>query len=75
VRATPQPLQLRAEAAAGVRTLFWFAGDAMLGRAAPGEPLAWRPPAPGRYLLRVVDDQGRADVRALEVRFQAAGSP
>ena len=65
----PQPLQLRAEAAADVRTLYWFAGDALLGRSAPGEGLAWRPPAPGRYELRVVDDQGRADYRALDVQL------
>ncbi len=63
----PQPVQLRADAAAGVRTLYWFAGSALLGRAAPGEGLAWKPPAPGHYELRVVDDQGRADVRALDV--------
>ena len=65
----PQPLQLRAEAAADVRTLFWFAGNALLGRTAPGEGLAWKPPAPGRYELRVVDDKGRADYRALEVQL------
>ncbi len=63
----PQPLVLRAEAAAEVRTLYWFAGSALLGRTAPGEGLAWTPPAPGRYEMRVVDDQGRADFRALEV--------
>jgi len=64
---SPQPVQLRADAAAGVRTLYWFAGNALLGRTAPGEGLAWKPPAPGRYELRVVDDQGRADYREFEV--------
>jgi len=65
----PQPLPLRAEAAAGVGTLYWFAGNALLGRTAPGEGLAWKPPAPGRYELRVVDDKGRADYRALQVQL------
>ena len=64
---SPQPMQLRADASAGVRTLYWFAGSALLGRTAPGEGLAWKPPAPGHYELRVVDDKGRADVRALDV--------
>ncbi|MBI5270030.1 MAG: penicillin-binding protein 1C [Burkholderiales bacterium] len=62
-----EPLALRAEASQGVKTLHWFADDGLLGRSAPGEPLAWRPPRPGRYQLRVVDDQGRADVRELQV--------
>ena len=67
-RAT-QPLLLRAEASAEVHTLYWFAGDALLGHVAPGEGLAWKPPAPGRYELRVVDDRGRADWRVLEVQL------
>ncbi|MEP6502811.1 MAG: penicillin-binding protein 1C [Betaproteobacteria bacterium] len=65
----PQRRQLRAEAAADVRTLYWFAGNALLGRTAPGEGLAWQPPTPGRYELRVVDDKGRADYRALQVQL------
>jgi penicillin-binding protein 1C len=64
-----QPLALRAEADAGVRMLYWFAGDAFLGSAAPGASLAWRPPGPGRYALRVVDDHGRADLRPLDVEL------
>lgn len=63
----PQPMLLRAEAAMGVKTLYWFAGDGLLGRVAPGEPLAWQPPGPGEYALRVVDDRGRADARTLQV--------
>ena len=64
---SPQPVPLRADAAAGVRTLYWFAGNALLGRTAPGEGLAWKPPAPGHYELRVVDDRGRADYRAIDI--------
>jgi penicillin-binding protein 1C len=65
-----QPLLLRADAAMGVKTLYWFAGDGLLGRSAPGESLAWQPPRPGDYALRVVDDQGRAETRALKVELQ-----
>ena len=66
----PQPLQLRADAAAGVKTLYWFADDALLGRSAPGEPLAWSPPKPGEYSLRVVDERGRVDVRGVRVELK-----
>jgi penicillin-binding protein 1C len=61
------PLSLRAEAAAGTQSVYWFAGSAYLGRAPFGEGLAWSPPQPGRYLLRAVDDRGAADSRELVV--------
>jgi penicillin-binding protein 1C len=61
------PLSLRADAAAGTQSLYWFAGDAYLGRAPFGEGLAWLPSQPGRYLLRAVDDRGLADTRELIV--------
>jgi penicillin-binding protein 1C len=68
--ARPEPLVLRAEAAAGTQTLYWFADDALVGRAAPGEGLAWMPDlaeSGRRYVLRVVDDQGRAESREVIV--------
>lgn len=63
----PQALTLRADGAAGVKTVYWFADDALIARAAPGEAVSWTPPKPGRYTLRAVDDLGRADVRDLQV--------
>ena len=64
----PESLTLRANAArAG--PLYWFADAAYLGRSAPGKDLPWTPPAAGRYLLSVVDDQGQADTRELRVEF------
>jgi penicillin-binding protein 1C len=66
----PQTLALRADAAAGVRTLYWYADASLLGQTAPGVALAWLPPRAGRYQLRVVDDQGRADVRQLDVELE-----
>jgi penicillin-binding protein 1C len=63
------PLSLRADAAAGTQAVYWFAGNAYLGRAPFGEGLAWLPTQPGRYSLRAVDDRGAADTRDLVVDF------
>ena len=66
----PQALGLRAEAAAGVKKIYWFAGDSLLGSAKPGETFSWSPPRPGDYTLRAVDDAGRADTRELHVELR-----
>lgn len=60
-------LALRADGGPDARTLHWFADDAMIGQVKPGTALSWTPPQAGRYVLRVVDDQGRADARELQV--------
>lgn len=60
-------LTLRAEGGSDARTLHWFADDALIGRVSPGAALSWSPPRPGRYVLRVVDDRGRVDMRELQV--------
>lgn len=65
--AHPAPLALRANSAAAAQTVYWFADNAYLGRAPPGESLWWLPPRSGRYLLRAVDDGGAADTRELSV--------
>jgi penicillin-binding protein 1C len=62
-----EPLALRADAAAGTRAIYWFAGNAYLGKAPFGESLGWLPSQPGRYVLRAVDDRGTADTRELIV--------
>lgn len=66
----PQPLVLRAEAGADTHSIYWFAGDALIGRTAPGEGLAWLPPmaeSGQRHVLRAVDETGRAAVREIVV--------
>jgi penicillin-binding protein 1C len=63
------PLSLRADAGSGTQAVYWFAGNAYLGRAPFGEGLAWLPSRAGRYLLRAVDDRGIADTRELVVDF------
>ena len=65
----PTPISLRAEAAAGVRQLYWFADDVLIGKAGPGESLVWQPSSPRAYLLRVVDDAGRVESREVVVEW------
>ena len=65
----PSPISLRAEAAASVRQLYWFADDALIGKVRPGESLAWQPSAPRKYLLRVLDDAGRAESREVTIEL------
>jgi penicillin-binding protein 1C len=52
------------------RTLYWFVDDAYLGSAANGQPLMWAPEHTGRFIVRVVDEQGRTDARTLVVGAQ-----
>ncbi len=66
------PISLRAEASSGNSggnhgKLFWFSNDAFVGEAKAGEALAWNPPRAGRYVVRVVDEAGRADSRDVSV--------
>lgn len=65
-----EPLYLQAEAGSGTAQLHWFADNALLGKSKPGEPLAWMPPQAGHYVLRVVDGDGRADSREVEVELE-----
>ncbi len=50
-----------------VSEVFWFANDKLLGKSRANIPLLWRPQS-GQYLVRVVDEQGRADSRQVLVR-------
>jgi penicillin-binding protein 1C len=62
-------LTLSAVTDADVRTLYWFAGDAFIGRTNPGQALFWQPASAGSYNLRAIDDKGRSDERPLDVRL------
>ena len=64
--AAPQVLALNATADADASALHWFANGAYIGAAKPGIALAWQP-SPGAYVLRVVDDHGRADARDVRI--------
>ncbi|HEY1314053.1 MAG TPA: penicillin-binding protein 1C [Steroidobacteraceae bacterium] len=65
----PAPLALRADVGAATHAVYWFAGNAFIGRAPAGETLPWLPQQSGRYTLRAVDDRGGADTRELEVEL------
>ena len=58
---------LAATAEGGVNKLYWFANDSFITAGRPGVALPWKPAQPGRYLLRVVDEHGRADSREVVV--------
>jgi penicillin-binding protein 1C len=60
------PLSAVVDADAGA--VHWFADNRYLGRAEPGQALAWRP-APGRVTVRAVDDLGRAGSRVVDVEL------
>ncbi len=59
-------IPLKAKATAGVRSFYWFSGDAFIGTSAPGDSLAWNPSA-GNFKLRVFDDHGRTAEAAVRV--------
>jgi penicillin-binding protein 1C len=61
-----EPIPFSATSDADARELWWFVDGAFVGRSPSGRPFFWTP-RPGRALVRVVDDQGRADARVLEV--------
>lgn len=64
-----EPVYLRAEAGSNSATLLWFADSTLIGSNKPGEALAWTPPQAGKYLLRVVDAQGRSDSREIQLEL------
>lgn len=48
------------------RELYWFVDEKFVGSSESGKPLFW-PPEPGRFVVRVVDDHGRAAAREVKV--------
>lgn len=66
-RQSGNSIALTATDDADVRNLYWFVDDAYVGRSAPNQALGWQPPQAGTYRVRVVDDHGRSDSRAVAV--------
>jgi penicillin-binding protein 1C len=62
-----EPVPLAANADSEVRRLHWFVDESYVGTSAPGIALAWNPHGSGHYIVRTVDDRGRADSRPLDV--------
>jgi penicillin-binding protein 1C len=62
-----ESVPLAANADSEVRRLHWFVDESYVGTSAPGIALAWNPRGSGHYVVRTVDDRGRADSRPLDV--------
>lgn len=62
-------IPLTAHTDTDVQRVHWFVDEAYVGTSAPSTHLAWKPPRGGRYLVRAIDDRGRADTRAVEVEL------
>jgi penicillin-binding protein 1C len=62
-----ETVPLAANADSEVRRLHWFVDESYVGTSAPGIALAWSPRSSGHYIVRTVDDRGRADSRPLDV--------
>jgi penicillin-binding protein 1C len=62
-----ETVPLAANADSEVRRLHWFVDESYVGTSAPGIALAWNPRGSGHYIVRTVDDRGRADSRPLDV--------
>jgi len=58
-------IPLTAVTDADTRTVYWFVNERYLGTSPSGEPFFWQP-VPGRFVVRAVDDQGRADAREVK---------
>ena len=65
-RVGQDPLPLIAVSDADARELFWFVDAELVGRARAGTPLLWSP-RPGAFVVRAVDDQGRAGAARVKV--------
>ncbi|MEJ0001427.1 MAG: penicillin-binding protein 1C [Verrucomicrobiota bacterium] len=64
--AADEVLDLEATAETGRAALRWFVDAAYVGESAPSGALLWKP-EPGRHVIRVVDETGRADAREIVV--------
>jgi penicillin-binding protein 1C len=51
---------------ADARSVYWFLNEKYLGESKNGQPFFWNAQA-GNYVVRAVDDRGRADARDLKV--------
>lgn len=68
-RVGSETIPLAANADSEVRRLHWFVDESYVGTGTPGIAIAWHPSRAGRYMVRTVDDRGRADSRELAVEI------
>ena len=67
MRVGAETIPLSANADSEVHRLHWFVGEDYIGTGAPGIAVPWHPQRSGKYIVRAVDDRGRADSRELNV--------
>jgi len=69
-RSPEEVIHLEASVAADVHSLFWFDGRALIGNVPVSSgAMPWHPATDGVHLIRVVDDQGRAAERDVQVQI------
>lgn len=64
-----ESIPLAANADSEVRRLHWFVDESYVGTGTPGIAIGWNPSRAGRYIVRTVDDRGRADSAELSVEL------
>ncbi|HZS37614.1 MAG TPA: penicillin-binding protein 1C [Polyangia bacterium] len=67
-KSRPESIALQAVTDGDAHEVFWFVGEAFVGKAKSGSPLFWTP-RPGAYVVRAVDDLSRSDARELKVEL------
>ena len=60
-------IPLRAKVEADVREIYWFVGNAFVGKSNAASVFEWKS-APGSYELTALDDHGRAGACTISVR-------
>lgn len=67
-RVGEETIAFQATTDADARFVFWFVNENLVGRSAADAAFHWKA-TPGNFVVRAVDDQGRADARALKVEL------
>jgi penicillin-binding protein 1C len=63
-----ETIAFQATTDADARFVFWFVNENLVGRSAADAAFHWKA-TPGNFVVRAVDDQGRADARSLKVEL------
>ncbi len=63
-------IPLTAVTDADVATLYWFINETYLAKTPPDQPYLWQA-KPGKFTVRVVDDQGRSDARDIDIQMDS----
>jgi len=64
---TTQFIALSATVNANIKTVYWFANDAYLGKSSATKSFEWHPKQKGYYTIRAVDDQGNTEQKRIQI--------